>query len=333
MEPRKLQKTGGSTYTLSLPKRWVTAEGLKAGDTVFVDTLADGTLVLRPKPVMAAKSRRKAIEVESGDPRDHIFRKLIGAYISGFDIIELKFRPEAAAEIRRVARQFTRTVIGPEILEESRTSLVLQDISNPAEIDAAKGLRRMYMTTRAMHEDAVEVLRTRDLSLAKDVEQRDEDVDRLYWMVAKQYSLAHLAGPTTAADWRRTGVHNYRLVAKLLERIGDHAERIASAAASLQIGLEPRLLKDLHGASQSALEILDASFQALMAKDADAANEAIDHAAGLQKITDSLMHRVATRKGEELLALGAIVESIKRTGGYATDIAEIAINHVVSQED
>ena len=49
-------------------------------------------------------------------------------------------------------------------------------------------------------------------------------------------------------------------------------------------------------------------------------------------LPDGLTHRVATRKGEELLALGAIVDSISRTGGYATDIAEIAINHVISQE-
>jgi phosphate uptake regulator len=223
-------------------------------------------------------------------------------------------------------------VIGPEVLEETRTSLVLQDLSNPAEMSAEKSLRRMYMTTRAMHEDALEAVRTRDESLARDVEQRDEDVDRLYWMVAKQYSLAHLTGGVTAADWRRTGVHNYRLVAKLLERIGDHAERIALAAISLEDDLDARLLKDLQAASGAALGILDDAFRALMARDLDAANGAVDRGAGLQRMVDGLTHRVAVRKGEELLALGAIVDSISRTGGYATDIAEIAINHVISQE-
>ena len=37
MEGRKLQLTGGSTYVVSLPKRWVTDAGLKAGDTVFLE--------------------------------------------------------------------------------------------------------------------------------------------------------------------------------------------------------------------------------------------------------------------------------------------------------
>ncbi|HEV8595926.1 MAG TPA: PhoU domain-containing protein [Thermoplasmata archaeon] len=333
MEARKLQKTGGSTYTLSLPKKWVLASKLAAGDAVFVDELADGTLALRPHPVASPSGRAKVLDAPSGEVRDHLLRKLIGAYISGYNVIEIRFKPDDGPSVRRVARDFTRMVIGPEILEESRTSLMLQDLSNPAEMDAERTLRRMYMTARAMHEDALEVLRTRDEALAKDVEQRDEDVDRLYWMIAKQYSLAHLAGPTTAADWRATGVHNYRLVAKLLERIADHAERIASAVSGLKGDLDPRLLKDMKSASDAAVSILDDAFRALMGKDTDLANAAVDRAAGLQKLVDALTHRVATRKGEELLALGAIVDSIQRTGSYATDIAETAINHVLAQED
>ena len=37
MEGRKLQLTGGSTYVVSLPKPWIVATGLRAGDTVFLD--------------------------------------------------------------------------------------------------------------------------------------------------------------------------------------------------------------------------------------------------------------------------------------------------------
>ena len=49
-------------------------------------------------------------------------------------------------------------------------------------------------------------------------------------------------------------------------------------------------------------------------------------------LADGLTHRVSAHKGEELLGLGSIVDSIRRTGGYATDIAETAINHTLSQE-
>jgi len=332
MEARKLQKTGGSTYTLSLPKRWVTGSGLKAGDAVFVDAIGDGALVLRPKPDERGTSRTKILQTGEGESRDHILRKLIGAYVSGYDVIEVRFKAAQAPSIRRVVRDFTRMVIGPEIMEEGRTSIAIQDLSDPTEMNAEKCLRRMYMSVRAMHEDALEVVRTRDETLSRDVEQRDEDVDRLYWMVAKQYSLAHLAGPAKAESWTSSGVHNYLLVAKLLERIGDHAQRIAKAAIVVGKDLEPRLLKELQSASRSALDILDRAFTALMAEDVDAANRAVDRLTAVEKQVDGLTHRVADFRGEELLALGAIVDSIRRAGGYATDIAETAINHVLSHE-
>src|SRR3990170_7487158 len=142
MEARKLQKTGGSTFTLSLPKRWVQEAGLKAGDAVFVDAVADGTLSLRPNPATATGPRPKVNEVATGEPRDHLLRKLIGAYVSGYDVIEVRFKPEGAPAVRRVAREVSRMGIGPEVLEESRTSLVLQDLSNPAEMSAEESLRR-----------------------------------------------------------------------------------------------------------------------------------------------------------------------------------------------
>ncbi|MCJ7720804.1 AbrB/MazE/SpoVT family DNA-binding domain-containing protein, partial [Candidatus Bathyarchaeota archaeon] len=35
-ETRKLQVTGGSTYVISLPKRWVTQNGLEKGSSLLV---------------------------------------------------------------------------------------------------------------------------------------------------------------------------------------------------------------------------------------------------------------------------------------------------------
>ncbi|MCI4369057.1 MAG: hypothetical protein L3K09_05805, partial [Thermoplasmata archaeon] len=78
--------------------------------------------------------------------------------------------------------------------------------------------------------------------------------------------------------------------------------------------------------------ILDKAFRALVTGNIDLANEAIDARGPHQKLIDTLSHRVATRKGEELLALGAVVDSLGRTASYATDIAEQAINLAVLQD-
>src|SRR5439155_301931 len=94
------------------------------------------------------------------------------------------------------------------------------------------------------------------------------------------------------------------LIAKLLERIGDHAERIARTYPTFAEGrLEPKLIKEMDAARESAMAILDKAFTALLTADIDAANEAVDDLARHQKLIDGLSHHVATRKGEELLAL------------------------------
>ncbi len=331
MEGRKLQLTGGSTFVVSLPKPWVTATGLKAGDTVFLETMPDGSISVLPRPAEKPATRRKVFEVKGEGTRDHLLRKLIGAYISGFGLIEVRSRPETAPFVRRVARDFCRMAIGPEIIEESRTSIVIQDLSDPAELSPEKCLRRMYMTVRAMLEDAVLTLKTKDEALAKDVSLRDQEVDRLYWLVAKQYHLAHLAPPGSADALTRIGIHNHRLVAKLIERVGDHAQRIAEAGLMVREStLDPKILREIESASEGSLGILDKAFRALVTQDIDLANEAVDARAPLQKIIDGLSHHVATKKGEELLALAMIVDSVGRAGSYATDIAEIAINSAVA---
>jgi len=319
MEGRKLQLTGGSTYVVSLPKRWVLDAGLKAGDTVFLETEGDGAVSVRPRPADKVPMRRRLFE-----------EKLIGAYIGGFSFIEIRFPSEMAPFVRKVAREFSHMVIGPEVIEESRNAVVIQDLSDTAELSADKCLRRMHLIVRAMHEDALEALRTHDEALARDVAQRDQDVDRLYWMVAKQYNIAHTVGAPTPNAASKIELHNSRLIAKLLERIGDHAERIARTYPTFAEGrLEPKLIKEMDAARESAMAILDKAFTALLTADVDAANEAVDDLARHQKLIDGLSHHVATRKGEELLALAAIVDSLGRTANYATDIAEIAIDHAV----
>ena len=48
MESRKLQKTGGSTIIVSLPKKWIKKNRLDAGSEVRLTKQPDGTLTIDP---------------------------------------------------------------------------------------------------------------------------------------------------------------------------------------------------------------------------------------------------------------------------------------------
>ncbi len=331
MEGRKLQLAGKSTFLVSLPKRWVTGAGLKAGDTLFVETESDGSVSIRTRSADRPAIRRKIFIEKGEETREHLLRKLIGAYISGFGLVEVRFSPDRSPFVRRVTREFCHLVIGPEVIEEARTSILIQDLSDPSELSSEKCLRRMHLTVRTMLEDALLALKTGDEALARDVELRGQDVNRLYWMISKQYHLAHAPSPTAADRTSAALLHGHRLIAKLIERIGEHAQRIARTfpVVAKVKNLDPKLIKDLEEARTSALALLDRAFHALATRDIEEANRAIDARVEHQKLIDALSHRVATRRGEELLQLGTVVDSLGRTAVYASEIAEQAIDLAV----
>lgn len=332
MEARKVQMTGGATYTVSLPKPWAKEMKLSPGEMVFFERMGDA-LVLRARQERTREPRTKVLQVEGGERREHVLRKLIGAYVTGYPFIELRFGARQAAMARKAAREFTRMVIGAEVVEETGGRVLVQDLASPMELSADKCLRRMYMTVRSMAEDSIAALREGDLHRAQDVPPRDQDVDRLYWMVAKQYHLAVTDPGYMAAYGLREKLHHFSTVGKLLERIGDHSEKIAAAVLQLE-GKTPEaaFLEGVVEAMGAALGILEKAFTALMADDLDLANEALDGWKGLSERVEALSQAVSGVRDAPVLPLATVVDSLSRIGGYASDIAEVAINEVISQE-
>jgi phosphate uptake regulator len=59
-ETRKLQFTGGSTYILSLPKRWITQNQLKKGSVIKLREEEGGLLSIIPTDTKEFKKLSKA---------------------------------------------------------------------------------------------------------------------------------------------------------------------------------------------------------------------------------------------------------------------------------
>jgi phosphate uptake regulator len=85
METRKVQLTGKSTFIISLPKTWVNDTGIKARDSIGVIPQPDGTLLLSPKMIKGKLPTKKEITVDKNEEKIHLLRKLIGAYITGYN--------------------------------------------------------------------------------------------------------------------------------------------------------------------------------------------------------------------------------------------------------
>ncbi|QLH74373.1 MAG: phosphate uptake regulator PhoU [Methanomassiliicoccales archaeon] len=328
LEIRRVQKTGSSTMTVSLPKDWVDQQGIKPGDPVSMIVLPDGTISIDPKRERKKDSTKRTIWVESNEASEHLTRKLIGAYLAGFNLIEVRSKDRLDHEIKHAVKDFARLVIGPEVIEETSNFLLLHDLSDPVELPQEKCVRRMHLIVSSMHKDAMESLSPYDVDLAHDICDRDADVDRLYWMAVKQYNLIIMDRRLS----EKIGVDvfqgmNLMTVARGIERIGDHAEKIAKnilAAEEQGIGIEN--VEDLRRASKAALGILDSGIGSFFLKDIKKANNAIDQGKQVVINCESLSASTGSRNTAAAVIQTSILDSIVRTTMYGMDIAEIAIN-------
>ncbi|MFP4001322.1 MAG: PhoU domain-containing protein [Thermoplasmata archaeon] len=331
-ESRKVQITGGSTYIVSLPKNWVKQKEIEAGDSLILSPRKDGSIVVSPEREYEKKANIKEIDITDKD-QDSLIRELIGIYMAGYSKIVLMAEDSIKPELRRAIMEFTRMVIGPEVIEESDKRVILKDLIDPSEFSQKKGLRRMYLIVKNMHRDAISAFKEGNTRLAQDVIQRDKDVDRLFWMITKHYNML-LSNPRLIETLDITAERSlsYMLVSRAMERIGDHAVRIAENTVNLENRFEGALKDEIIEESELAMEILEKSAEAFFEENLKELNGSIDMRSDLLKKNDQLMNQIKEKKRENVTPLSYIIESISRTGSYATDISEIGINYMMSRE-
>ncbi len=324
METRKVQVTGGATYTVSLPKPWATENGIEAG--TVVEFYPDGnSLLLTPRSETGREEGTLDVSSLEGD---RLTRAVMTMYVSGFDIIRLEAN-RITTDQRRAIRHATQRLVGVEILEETTDSVVIQDLLDSSELSIVNAVSRMRLISRSMLEDAVIALIENDDDIARDVIERDDDVDRL-WMVVSRIFRATLRSPRSAEELgvSREDCFEYHSSARQLERIADHAAKISNLALKLE-EIPDEIADALIALREDAFDVLEKSMDALVAEDPAEANR-LGHAAR-EAVLDIDEH---TRTIDDMLrdldpvqaqSLGVIVDSLSRCADYGGNIAETAL--------
>src|SRR5688572_9298146 len=225
MELRKIQVTGGSTHVVSLPKKWVDRTGLGRSDTVAIHEEPDGSLLLIPHSEGKIASRTLTVTLPALPSEEEVVRRLVGAYLAGADEIHVRSASKMDPKVRQIIRDITRDLVGVEILEESANAMTLQDLVGVADMDLRKTLSRMQRIARIMYDDAVMALQARDIEAAQSVAQRDDELDRLLWMVSKQmHALLERPRPRAHGRPRRQDVPEHRRAQGRHRAEGRHRE-------------------------------------------------------------------------------------------------------------
>lgn len=320
-----MQVSGGSTFVVSLPKRWARMHGLQGGTRVRMESREDGALVVQPSETKAAEQPPADIDA-SRLAGTSLLRTLIGLYLAGHDAILIHAAPRLSLDQREVVRRFTRICVGPEIVEETGQSVLVRDLVNPGEFTLRNALNRIHLITRSMLQDALGNLARADPEVARDIQSRDDEVDRIHRLVGKRLAKM-LAGGYGARDPDLSLLEAHRIhqVSRLLERCADHASNIAHLTAA-NPGRAPRGedAERLAHLGERAASLLTRAVDAFRGSDHQAANRVVDDSG--QLLAGKARLREALGSGGNAPALTLLVESLERIHQYASDIAEIALN-------
>jgi len=349
-ETRRPQKTGGSSYVITLPKDWLKSlikerKDLDENDPKSFRELKlglisqpDNTLLITPYPEGRKVTRSKQIDLEKIPDETFLFRYLISTYIAGFSEININSKKAISLSYKHTIRDFIRMVIAMVIIEETETYINIKDVLDPIEMPFYNILQRQVTTTKNMAKETIEALEGCPgdcREQIKRIAETDNQVDTLYWlstrltnMILRDMRMSDLTG--ISADLAA----NLFLVSRHIERIADHVVRISENVLKIhKQNIDKTLIKKIENAINLAFEVFEISMQALFESDLKKANDSIDSARNFENKINELFDYV-TQSKESLLAifLDNIVESIHRIGEYSRDISENVMNYLVWEE-
>ena len=335
-ETRKLQVTGGSTYIVSLPKKWITKNQLKKGSSLTFFEEDDGSMSIQSSTgfVREEKPEEALVKVSSNENPDTIIRKTVSAYLIGYNMIHIKAREQQqlSSRQRSAIKNFARDLlVGTEIVTDTPTELTLQVLLSYPELSIQSALRRMCIITSSMHKDALTALKQLDSQLAKSVIATDDEVDRFNLYVIRQLKMA-IQNPRIIREIGLSSARDclgYRLVTKSVERAADHAASIAENVLLLKKPMDEEVLKNLEEMSNLAVSMFETSIEALFRLDFNVAESVIQKT---KEINFTMKEALLSSKKigtEEIANIRLVIESLRRTAEYASDIAEIVLNLTV----
>jgi PhoU domain len=255
---------------------------------------------------------------------EHLFRRLLGSYLSGAREFVLRESPEISSGTREVVRSFCRRTRQPEIVSDEGGTLRLRDLAFESPVSIDQRIARMGRMVLDVHRESVDCWQNLPLGADGYWERRDDEVDREAWYIQRIASLG------LALDRPNPQLLGAWTVARSLERIADHAVVLGTVGprlVELSEGARPSTsLRQFHSQAMDHLEGI------LGATDPDTVNGLLDTGEALMYSGHSLADRLLPAVGGGTMppataaAVARILESIGRTVAYAQDIAQVVLD-------
>jgi len=318
METRKIQKTGGSTYIISLPKQWMVENNLKNGNVVAMEVDENSLRIWNPNVELSEKKASLSIERN----RTMFERLFISAYIKGLDSIEIRSKTIMSAETKDFIRNFSREFIGMEIVNEKTGVVEINSILGPKGLSINSGIRRMCLITRSMFEDVIHVLEQKNKRICDEIIGRDYDINRLSMFVARR--CHEILEGKVNEQVKKGETSDFLLFSRTLERIADHAKNIAGNIKETE-SIDKKIERNIIKNGNDLLKLFDDTITSFFKHNENLANTSID----LARKMALEIYEISEGESTQTVPIAYIIESLSRCASYISDLGEIAINHIM----
>lgn len=320
IEFRKIQMTRSGTFFMTLPKDWAIRNNIQRGSVVASLITPDDKIIIDPK--YAAEPTPKAVVIK---PSLYLSREIISNYLLGYDIITIEAKDRVTLEQREIVKQTLSHLIGLEIIEENQSRIVMQCLLEPSALSPEKILRREHLITLGMCKDSIRALLDRDVHLAKDVITRDNEVDRLYFLLVRVLRII-VQNPSISEKLNVYPIEclDYRLAASLIELVADQSLRIAEYAIKLKdlelSGDISRALSDLWKVVYDAYNDSVTAFLTRNISLAESIKEKRQYIENLSQRVEFLVRSLPFEKAEDLIT---VISLLNRVYDHSIDISDL----------
>ncbi len=215
MIERKIQLVGKRSYSVSLPKEWITANKLSAHDVIFLNKESDNSLIIQTQQT----PQNSALEFSLTEiPMiDHFLAVCYQKNISQLTLKAKKISPEQRATISKMLKHLD----GFEIVNETQTSITIDFLFKDLNINLQKITIRMVFLLKFMLNSIHE---KNDFALT----ENENALDRLYYLGQRI-----LFASTYNNKLRRENeiehtedIFSYLHIIKKIEQLGDVIENL-----------------------------------------------------------------------------------------------------------
>lgn len=272
MWTRKVQQFSHSTLGTTLPVEWTREHGIEKADEISLQRDGDVLTVL-PTPRGAANTEAR-IDATDLDP-ETLDRVVTAQYVSGRSRLEVVHEDVLSTAQLDAIYATERRLLGVGLVEETPEAVDLLCSVNPNNFDVAELVRQLQQTTSTMRSRALKALAHANADLAARVEDRLQQVTKVFTLVRRLLTSAQRNPETThtlgVAETSR--LLGYQAVARSVYQTGLHAATIADVVTELAVDTTPdaTAVRTLRTYGDAVDSLLDDAVQATVDREGECA--------------------------------------------------------------